>query len=57
MGSGLFKLRNDLQFVFDYILFVHQINVLNMSIVKNKVVDIIVMNFTCFVDVAVTWFI
>ena len=50
MGACLFKLLNDLQLVIANVRFVHQIDVLDTACIKNKIMDVIIMNFAGLVD-------
>ena len=54
---GLFKLRNNLQFISDNILFVCDIDVFNMSVVKNEIVDVVIVNLTGFIYQGISRFI
>ena len=54
---GLFKLRNNLQFISDNILFVCDIDVFNMSVVKNEIVNVVIVNLTGFIYQGISRFI
>ena len=55
--ASLFKLLDHLQFVVGNIYFVQQVDILNMSVIEDKVVDIVIMNFACFIDDGIAGFI
>ena len=54
LRACLLKLVDDLHFIAGNIFFVQQINILDMPVIKNKVIDIIVVNFAGFFNDAVT---
>ena len=53
MTARLLKLFDDLHLIAGNILFIQQVDVLNMAIVKHKIMDIVIMNFAGFIDDAV----
>ena len=57
LRAGLLKLRNDLHLVARDLLLIYQINILNAPVVKNKIVDVIVVDLTGFIDEAITRFV
>ena len=57
LRARLFKLVDDLHLVSGNVLFVHQIDILNMPIVEHEVVDIIVLHLACLVHDAVAGFV
>ena len=50
MAAGLLKLLDHLHFVAGNVLFIHQIDVFDAAIVKHKIKNIIVVDFTGFID-------
>ena len=57
MGSLLLKLLDDLDFVTGKVLFIEEVDVLNATIIKDKIMDIVIMNFAGFIGNAVARFI
>ncbi len=57
MHTLLLKLRYYLHFVSCKILFVSQIYVLYMPIIKHKVIYIVIVNLSCFLHKIITWLI
>ena len=57
VDAFLFKLRKDLNFITGNVLFVYEVYVLDMAIIKDKIVDIVIVDFTCFIDDVVAGFI
>ena len=55
--TGLLKLLDYLQFVASNVLFIKQIDVLNMPVIKYKIINVIIVNFASFINNAVAWFI
>ncbi|MNE74853.1 hypothetical protein D3C80_1709610 [compost metagenome] len=50
MCAGLLKLFDHLHFVAGNVLFVEQVDVLDMSVVKDEIVDVVVVNFARFIS-------
>ena len=57
MRAGLFKLLNHLHFIAGNMVLVQQIDVLNMAIVKHKIMNIVIMNLAGLIDDTVAGFI
>ena len=53
MAAGLFKLLDYLHLVADNVLFIQQVYVFNSAIIKNEVMDIVIVDFAGFIDDAV----
>ena len=53
VAARLLKLLDHLHLIAGNILFIQQVDVLNMAIVKHKIMDIVIMNLARFVDDAV----
>ena len=53
MTTLLLKLLDDLNLIAGNVFFVYQVDVLDMTIVKHKIMDIVVVNFAGFIDDAV----
>ena len=54
MAASLLKLLDHLNFVAGDVVFIQQINVLNATIVKDKVVNIVIVDFAGFIQNGVT---
>ena len=52
--AGLFKLLNDLHLIAQQVLFIYQIDVFQTTVIKREITDIVDMDFTGFIQAAVT---
>ena len=53
MRTRLFKLLDNLHLIAYEILFIYQIDILETSVIKNKIADIVDMNFTGLIQNAI----
>ena len=55
MSAGLFKLLDDLQFVASKAFFIKQIDILQVTVIKGKVINIVAMHLFGFINDGVAW--
>jgi hypothetical protein len=53
VGSFLLKLLDDLDFVAGKVLFIEEVNVLNATVIKDKIMDVVIVDFASFIGNAV----
>ena len=53
--TGLLELLDNLQLISGHVLLVEEVNVLDAPVIKDEIVDVVVVDFAGFVDDVVAW--